>query len=198
MNHKYGEAAVNNRILKADIETLRTKVSIYLTFHVFLIHLHLQVPAYSLSTYSFIVSAVTVSLLYDIELQVKMVEETVKRLKGMNPLLSRSTVQSSIGIPFVNRPLQASTSMPLQQNTNQFYHHSIPLETAQQNQNLQNSFAGSMTFFPSHVGSLDEAGMRNAVETSKLQCSAWLDCVQDQTGIRVVDNQVRRRADLGQ
>ncbi|XP_038896196.1 light-inducible protein CPRF2 [Benincasa hispida] len=71
VNQKYDDAAVDNRILKADIETLRAKV--------------------------------------------KMAEETVKRVTGVNPLL---VAMSQTQMPFVN------TQMPMQSNT-QFFHQNM-------------------------------------------------------------------------
>ncbi|AEE79256.1 bZIP transcription factor-like protein [Arabidopsis thaliana] len=68
MNHKYDAAAVDNRILRADIETLRTKV--------------------------------------------KMAEETVKRVTGVNPL---HWSRPNMGIPFSNTP-SASSSIPPNSN----------------------------------------------------------------------------------
>ncbi|KAI9180683.1 hypothetical protein LWI28_007209 [Acer negundo] len=84
MNHKYDEAAVNNRILKADIETLRAKV--------------------------------------------KMAEETVKRVTGLNPMvLGRSNVPN-VGMQYVSTPMDASTIAvaPMQPNPNQFIHQTVP------------------------------------------------------------------------
>ncbi|KAI4326531.1 hypothetical protein MLD38_031837 [Melastoma candidum] len=62
MNHKYNEASIDNRILKADIETLRAKV--------------------------------------------KMAEETVKRVTGINPLLLAMS-NLTADIPFVNSPIDS-------------------------------------------------------------------------------------------
>ncbi|OMO78409.1 hypothetical protein CCACVL1_14431 [Corchorus capsularis] len=108
MNHKYDEAAVDNRILKADIETLRAKV--------------------------------------------KMAEETVKRVTGINPvLLSRPNVPS-VGMPFVSSPLEASTvaPVPMQPNTNQFFHQPIPsIAAPMHHQRVDNSFPGNTLHTPS-------------------------------------------------
>ncbi|KFK34704.1 hypothetical protein AALP_AA5G180800 [Arabis alpina] len=70
MNHKYDAAAVDNRILRADIETLRTKV--------------------------------------------KMAEETVKRVTGVNPL---HWARPNMGIPFNNTPSSDSSRLPPNSNT---------------------------------------------------------------------------------
>ncbi|PON95010.1 Basic-leucine zipper transcription factor [Trema orientale] len=81
MNHKYDNAAVDNRILKADIETLRAKV--------------------------------------------KMAEETVKRVTGINPLL---LAVSNAGLASVNNLMDASTNaaVPVQRNPNHIFHQAVP------------------------------------------------------------------------
>ncbi|EOX94592.1 hypothetical protein QUC31_004603 [Theobroma cacao] len=138
MNHKYDEAAVDNRILKADIETLRAKV--------------------------------------------KMAEETVKRVTGINPvLLSRPNVPS-VGMPFVSSPLEASTAapVPLQPNTNQFFQQPVPsIAAPMHHQGVDNSFRGN-TPVPPIVNPQTEVGVNNVNETSALQHTPSLERVQDQ------------------
>ncbi|KAI6684247.1 hypothetical protein NL676_030160 [Syzygium grande] len=83
MNQKYDVASVDNRILKADIETLRAKV--------------------------------------------KMAEETVKRVTGINPLvIAMSNLPSSD--PFVSSPMDSFTTAatPMQPNADHFFHHAAP------------------------------------------------------------------------
>ncbi|KAI4329734.1 hypothetical protein MLD38_028084 [Melastoma candidum] len=81
INHNYDEASVDNRILKADIETLRAKV--------------------------------------------KMAEETVKRVTGINPLLF---VMSNLttDIPLVNSPIDSfpgpAAAIPSDSNSHHFFH----------------------------------------------------------------------------
>ncbi|KAM6565223.1 hypothetical protein CsatB_025221 [Cannabis sativa] len=84
VNHKYDNAAVDNRILKADIETLRAKV--------------------------------------------KMAEETVKRVTGLNPLLLAASNGSCTGLPSMNGPMDASTNaaVAMQRNQNQMFHQAVP------------------------------------------------------------------------
>ncbi|MBA0708785.1 hypothetical protein Golax_023877 [Gossypium laxum] len=135
-NHKYDEAAVDNRILKADIETLRAKV--------------------------------------------KMAEETVKRVTGINfnsGLLSRHNV-ASVGMPFVSSPLETSSTapVPLQPNTNQFFHQSVPLH----HQRMENGFMGN-TMVPPIVNSRTE-GVKHVNETSALQHTPRSERVPDQIG----------------
>uniref|UniRef100_A0A0D3BY21 BZIP domain-containing protein n=1 Tax=Brassica oleracea var. oleracea TaxID=109376 RepID=A0A0D3BY21_BRAOL len=79
MNHKCDAAAVDNRILRADIETLRTKV--------------------------------------------KMVEETVKRVTGVNPL---HWARPNMGTPLNNTPIDSSRILP---NSNHMLEPAIPSTT---------------------------------------------------------------------
>ncbi|XP_012476236.1 basic leucine zipper 10 [Gossypium raimondii] len=126
MNHKYDEAAVDNRILKADIETLRAKV--------------------------------------------KMAEETVKRVTGINPvLLSRPSVPS-VPVPFVSSPLESSTgSVPLPPNTSKLFHQPVPNIAAPiHHPRLDNSFTGNNLVTPI-VNPQTEIGVENVNKTSALQ-----------------------------
>ncbi|KAF8031356.1 hypothetical protein BT93_D0523 [Corymbia citriodora subsp. variegata] len=84
MNQKYDVASVDNRILKADIETLRAKV--------------------------------------------KMAEETVKRVTGINPLVIAMSNLPSSDIPFVSSPMDSFTTAatPMQPNADHFFHHAAP------------------------------------------------------------------------
>ncbi|KAK1295963.1 Light-inducible protein CPRF2 [Acorus calamus] len=75
INQKYSDASVDNRVLKADVETLRAKV--------------------------------------------KMAEDTVKRVTGINPLLPTIPAMSPLAMPFSGTsPSDASsnTSVPIQDN----------------------------------------------------------------------------------
>ncbi|MED6148794.1 hypothetical protein PIB30_056233 [Stylosanthes scabra] len=77
ISHKYNDAAVDNRVLKADVETLRAKV--------------------------------------------KMAEETVKRITGLNPMFPSMVDISSIRMPsFDGSPSETSTdaAVPVQEDTN--------------------------------------------------------------------------------
>ncbi|XP_010038789.2 light-inducible protein CPRF2 isoform X1 [Eucalyptus grandis] len=84
MNQKYDVASVDNRILKADIETLRAKV--------------------------------------------KMAEETVKRVTGINPLVIAMSNLPSSDIPFGSSPMDSFTTAatPMQPNADHFFHHAAP------------------------------------------------------------------------
>ncbi|KAM1032101.1 hypothetical protein ACFX13_036590 [Malus domestica] len=87
VNQKYDNAAVDNRILRADIETLRAKV--------------------------------------------KMAEESVKRVTGINPLLLAMSNVANAGMPPVSNPMNASTNaaVPMQPNSNQLFHPGVPSMT---------------------------------------------------------------------
>lgn len=80
INSKYNEAAVDNRVLKADVETLRAKV--------------------------------------------KMAEETVKRVTGLNPLFQAMSEISTIGMPSfgVCSDTLADAAAPVQDVPNQHYY----------------------------------------------------------------------------
>ncbi|GMJ01169.1 Arabidopsis thaliana basic leucine zipper 10 [Hibiscus trionum] len=141
-NHQFDEAAVDNRILKADIETLRAKV--------------------------------------------KMAEETVKRVTGINPaILSRHN--ANVGMPFVSSPLEASPVAPvrLQQNNNQFFHQPVPgIVAPMHHQRVENSFAGN-TLVPPSVNPHIEVGVKNVNETSALHHTPSSEHVQDPIGCGV-------------
>ncbi|XP_031396243.1 light-inducible protein CPRF2 [Punica granatum] len=81
ISQKYSESAVDNRVLKADVETLRAKV--------------------------------------------KMAEESVKRLTGLNPMFHAISEMSSVGVPpFDGSPSDTSTdaAVPVRDDQNhQFY-----------------------------------------------------------------------------
>ncbi|RDX85454.1 Light-inducible protein CPRF2, partial [Mucuna pruriens] len=77
VSQKYNDAAVDNRVLKADVETLRAKV--------------------------------------------KMAEETVKRITGLNPMFHAMTEISSMGMPlFDESPSETSVdaTVPVQEDSN--------------------------------------------------------------------------------
>ncbi|KAM0951811.1 putative transcription factor bZIP family [Dioscorea sansibarensis] len=79
INQKYNEAAVDNRILKADVETLRAKV--------------------------------------------KMAEDSVKRVTGINPMFPTMSDMSSIGMPFSGSPSDATSdaAVPIQEDQGHFF-----------------------------------------------------------------------------
>jgi len=79
VSQKYNEAALDNRVLKADVETLRAKV--------------------------------------------KMAEDTVKRVTGVNTLIQTMSDVSSISMPYSSSPSDGTTdaAVPVQENPNQFF-----------------------------------------------------------------------------
>ncbi|KAL0380123.1 UNVERIFIED_CONTAM: Light-inducible protein CP [Sesamum angustifolium] len=104
ITHKYNEAAVDNRVLKADVETLRAKV--------------------------------------------KMAEETVKRVTGLNPLFQAMSEISTMGMAsFVNSPdTSADAAVPVQDDLKQDYHHTPSnSHTSMGNHTIQN---GMMNIAP--------------------------------------------------
>ncbi|KAL3603560.1 hypothetical protein D5086_004419 [Populus alba] len=120
VNQKCDDAAVDNRILKADIETLRAKV--------------------------------------------KMAEEQVKRVTGLNPvLLARSSIPSP-GMPFAGGQVDASTNVavPMQTNPHQFFHQPVQGITPAPPhlQRLNNSFPNS-TLVPLATNPQTDNGNRN-------------------------------------
>ncbi|KAE8666999.1 Histone acetyltransferase [Hibiscus syriacus] len=137
-NHKYDEAAVDNRILKADIETLRAKV--------------------------------------------KMAEETVKKVTGINPAPFRHNI-ANVGLPFVSSPLEAYpvTPVQLQPNNNQFFHQPVPsMATPMHHRRVESCFVGN-TLVPPTVN-LHTKGVKNVNETSTLQHTPGSELVQDPIG----------------
>ncbi|KAL7126326.1 hypothetical protein ABFS83_14G178700 [Erythranthe nasuta] len=95
ISQKYNEAAVDNRVLKADVETLRAKV--------------------------------------------KMAEETVKRVTGLNPLLQAMSEISTMGVPsFVNSPsdTSADAAVPVQDDPKKHYYYQPPCNNNNNNNNV--------------------------------------------------------------
>ncbi|GLU03599.1 hypothetical protein SLE2022_207890 [Rubroshorea leprosula] len=144
LNQKFDESAVDNRILKADIETLRARV--------------------------------------------KLAEETVKQVTGINPhILSRSNVPNP-GMPFMNSPLEAT--IPMQPNTNPFFQQPVPaIATTLHHQPLNDSFP-SNSMVPTIVNPQIVLGAKNATATS-LQQTSTLEHVQDQL---VLDGMQKQRS----
>ncbi|OEL36334.1 Light-inducible protein CPRF2 [Dichanthelium oligosanthes] len=79
VNHKFNEAAVDNRVLKADVETLRAKV--------------------------------------------KMAEDSVKRVTGMNALFPAVSDISSLSMPFNGSPSDSTSdaAVPTQDDPNSYF-----------------------------------------------------------------------------
>jgi len=79
VNQKFNEAAVDNRVLKADVETLRAKV--------------------------------------------KMAEDSVKRVTGMNALFPAVSDMSSLSMPFNGSPSDSTSdaAVPIQDDPNSYF-----------------------------------------------------------------------------
>ncbi|GJM96909.1 hypothetical protein PR202_ga13784 [Eleusine coracana subsp. coracana] len=79
VNQKFNDAAVDNRVLKADVETLRAKV--------------------------------------------KMAEDSVKRVTGMNALLPAVSDMSSLSMPFQGSPSDSTSdaAVPIQDDPNSYF-----------------------------------------------------------------------------
>ncbi|KAG8061444.1 hypothetical protein GUJ93_ZPchr0003g17100 [Zizania palustris] len=79
VNQKYNDAAVDNRVLKADVETLRAKV--------------------------------------------KMAEDSVKRVTGLNALFPAVSDMSSLSMPFNGSPSEATSdaAVPIQDDPNNYF-----------------------------------------------------------------------------
>ncbi|KAG8391029.1 hypothetical protein BUALT_Bualt01G0145500 [Buddleja alternifolia] len=96
ISQKYNEAAVDNRVLKADVETLRAKV--------------------------------------------KMAEETVKRVTGLNPLFQAMSEISSMGMPsFASSPSDTSSAdaaVPVQDDPKQQHYYPNPCNNHISGQNV--------------------------------------------------------------
>ncbi|ONH93444.1 hypothetical protein PRUPE_8G232800 [Prunus persica] len=143
VNQKYDNAAVDNRILRADIETLRAKV--------------------------------------------KMAEDSVKRVTGINPLLLAMSNLPSVSIPSVN-PMDGSTNaaVPMQPNSNQLFHPVVPnLATSTlPHQRLDTGFPRDPPISlvrnqQSNVGQPTVSGS-NMAEISSIQHTASVDHMQQQ------------------
>ncbi|XP_022758321.1 basic leucine zipper 25 isoform X2 [Durio zibethinus] len=128
----------------------------------------------------------------ELEVQVKMAEETVKRVTGINPVqLSRPNVPS-VGMPFVSSPFEASTAapVPLQPSTNQFFHQPVPsIAAPMHHQRADNRFTGK-TLVPPILNPQTEVGLENVNEISALQHTTSLELVQDQIGHSGMQKQI--------
>ncbi|XP_073108081.1 light-inducible protein CPRF2 isoform X2 [Elaeis guineensis] len=103
VNQKYNEAAVDNRILKADVETLRAKPS--------------GICGRGLGCLSL-----------DWLNMVKMAEDTVKRVTGISPMYPNIPDISTISMSFSGSPSDATSSVvvPIQDDPNHFFQQPPP------------------------------------------------------------------------
>ncbi|KAG9159541.1 hypothetical protein Leryth_026135 [Lithospermum erythrorhizon] len=106
---KYNEVVVDNRVLKADVETLRAKGIIA------------NIRELSICLCNSEEEAISVFAGKNI---VKMAEETVKRITGLNPFLQTVTEISTMMPTYSGSPSDTSTdtSVPVQHDPKQQYH----------------------------------------------------------------------------
>ncbi|KAJ9695999.1 hypothetical protein PVL29_008320 [Vitis rotundifolia] len=125
INQKYNEAAVDNRVLKADVETLRTKV--------------------------------------------RMAEDAVKRVTGLNSLIPAIPDIPSMGMPFVDNT-SADAAVPIHRDSNHFIHPPVPnnLIAPPHDQRLNNGFPSNCPPLPTE-SLLNGAGPKNMPQTSPMQ-----------------------------
>jgi hypothetical protein len=103
--------------------------------------------------------------------QVKMAEETVKRVTGLPAMNLAMATVPSVGMAFVSSPMNASTNaaLPIPPKSNQFFHQPVP--TVPHHQRLDGGFPSNSPI--PLIGNLqkDMAGNRVA-EMSTMQCRA--------------------------
>uniref|UniRef100_A0A0D9W052 BZIP domain-containing protein n=1 Tax=Leersia perrieri TaxID=77586 RepID=A0A0D9W052_9ORYZ len=123
VNQKFNEAAVDNRVLKADVETLRAKV--------------------------------------------KMAEDSVKRVTGMNALFPAASDMSSLSMPFNGSPSEATSdaAVPIQDDPNNYF--------------ATNNDVGGNTYMPDIPSSAqeDEDFVNGALAAGKIGRTASLQRV---------------------
>ncbi|XP_073045428.1 light-inducible protein CPRF2-like [Primulina eburnea] len=139
ISQKYNEAAVDNRVLKADVETLRAKV--------------------------------------------KMAEETVKRVTGLNPLFHGMSEISSMGMPsFVSSPsdTSADAAVPVQDDPKPHYYHDSSnnrLTTAQDHR-IQNGLIDIPVVENSRQSAAEAVGVKKIGRSVSMQRVASLEHLQ--------------------
>ncbi|XP_073150730.1 light-inducible protein CPRF2-like [Henckelia pumila] len=139
ISQKYNEAAVDNRVLKADVETLRAKV--------------------------------------------KMAEETVKRVTGLNPLFHGMSEISSMGMQsFVSSPsdTSADAAVPVQDDPKPHYYQAPPnnhLTTAQDHR-IQSGSIDIPVVENSRQGAAEAAGASKIGRSVSMQRVASLEHLQ--------------------
>nr|GMD40359.1 light-inducible protein CPRF2 [Ipomoea batatas] len=137
ISQKYNEAAVDNRVLKADIETLRAKV--------------------------------------------KMAEEAVKRVTGLNPLFQAMPEIPAMGLPpFAGSPdTSADASVPVQDDLKHHFYQS-PSNTGipTHNAGMQNGLVDIPPIDDAQQGPTAAAGANKIGRTASMQRVASLEHLQ--------------------
>ncbi|KAF8401784.1 hypothetical protein HHK36_012730 [Tetracentron sinense] len=137
ISQKYSAAAVDNRILKADVETLRAKV--------------------------------------------KMAENTVKRVTGINPMFQAMSEISTVGMPFAGSPsdTSADTDVPVQDDPKQqFYQHASNTTAATPHDQRMNNGLPDIPPVPSVENVQNVAGGNKMGRTASMQRVASLEHLQ--------------------
>ncbi|KAL2478249.1 Basic leucine zipper 63 [Forsythia ovata] len=135
INQKYSEAAVDNRVLKADVETLRAKV--------------------------------------------KMAEETVKRVTGLNPLFQAMSEISTMGMPSfgTSSDTLADAAVPVQDVPKQHYYQVPPDNHMSTNDHsIQNNLVNNIQ----QNAATEEVGGNKVGRTVSMQRVASLEHLQKQ------------------
>ncbi|MCD7458124.1 Light-inducible protein cprf2 [Datura stramonium] len=123
ISQKYNEAAVDNRVLKADVETLRAKV--------------------------------------------KMAEETVKRVTGLNPLFQAMSEISTIMMPsFTGSPFDSSADAAVPEQDD-LKHHYYPVLENSHMPNHDSRMQTSMLDIPP-IGNVHQNSATEAIEANKI------------------------------
>ncbi|KAJ0982431.1 hypothetical protein J5N97_010686 [Dioscorea zingiberensis] len=130
INQKYNEAAVDNRILKANVETLRAKV--------------------------------------------KMAEDTVKRVTGVNPMYPTMSDMSSISMPFSGSPsdVTSDAEVPVQEDQSQFF------QAAQRDQSISTRLPDTAPAAPPIEGGHGAVAPGKMGRTASMQRVASLEHLQ--------------------
>ncbi|KAJ4828613.1 hypothetical protein Tsubulata_004973 [Turnera subulata] len=141
INQKCDEASVDNRILKADIETLRAKgVMLQGTMFVLKSLYAFKDVQRQVNLYAQAFMAMNVP-------DVKMAEEQVKRVTGLNPMILARPNMPGMGMQFVSGQMNSSANNagPMQANANQYFHQPVPPmpAAAPHLQGLNNNFPNS-------------------------------------------------------
>lgn len=123
ISQKYNEAAVDNRVLKADVETLRAKV--------------------------------------------KMAEETVKRVTGLNPLFQAMSEISTIMMPsFTDSPFNSSADAAVPEHDDLKHHHYPAPENGHLSHHDSRMQNGMLDIPP--IGNVHQNSATEAIEANKI------------------------------
>lgn len=118
--------------------------------------------------------------------QVKMAEETVKRVTGLPAMNLAMATVPSMGMPFVSSPMNASTNaaaLPIPPKSNNFFRQQVPTVVNaiphHQSQRLDESFPSNPPI-PLIGNPQKDIGGNRVAEMSSMQCRASVQQVQKQ------------------